>query len=79
MKLYSSHVPTTFVQKAIVGLSSSIFGFIDPRRAQDVAALGEVTGAYSLRFMREKMLESESGRKILLEKPSLKDTVNLDG
>jgi len=34
-----------------------------------VAALGETTGELSLRYMQVKMMESESGRRILEERP----------
>ena len=34
-----------------------------------VAALGETTGTTALRKMRDQMLQTESGRKILRERP----------
>ena len=43
-----------------------------------VAALGETTGLYALKQMREKMLLDKTGRQILREKPLVNSsTVNL--
>lgn len=43
-----------------------------------VAALGETTGLFALRKMREKMLLDKTGRQILREKPLVNSsTVNL--
>jgi ubiquinone biosynthesis protein COQ4 len=68
---YDTHVPTSFFQKSMIGVGSSFLAFLDPMRADLVAALGETTGNLSLRWIRQKMLESESGKEILLNRPSL--------
>ena len=43
--------------------------FMNPLRADMVAALGETTGALSLRYMERCLLETEAGRRILSERP----------
>lgn len=71
-RLYKSHVPTTSAQKALLGLSSAVLAFVDPTRANHVARLGESTSIVGLQRMRQTMLESDEGRRILSERPCFK-------
>jgi len=42
--LYSTHIPTTPLQKAFVAMYSAFTAIADPERGDMVAALGEATG-----------------------------------
>lgn len=42
-----------------------------PARADLVAALGETTGDWALRAMRQRMAASPTGRQILVERPRI--------
>ncbi|KAI7866375.1 ubiquinone biosynthesis protein Coq4 [Spinellus fusiger] len=70
-KLYESHIPVSRLQKAVIAVGSTVTAFRDPMRTDLIAALGETTGRRSLAHIRDKMLESEGGRRILKERPSI--------
>eukprot|EP01138_Halocafeteria_seosinensis_P004203 gb/GECG01004298.1/.p1 GENE.gb/GECG01004298.1/~~gb/GECG01004298.1/.p1 ORF type:complete len:263 (+),score=30.12 gb/GECG01004298.1/:1-789(+) len=57
--------------RAWLTLSSMLNAIRDPRRADQVAAVGELTGRHALQRMRERMLESETGRKLLQNRQRL--------
>jgi ubiquinone biosynthesis protein COQ4 len=71
-RLYPTHVPSTFPQKAVLAASSAVLGFIDPSRTQHVARLGETLSCGALGRMREVMRKSEDGRRVLAERPCFK-------
>ena len=78
-KLYPGHVPTSFVQKAILGVGSAVAGLTDPWRADMVAVNGEVTGQLALASMRDKMRATDEGRRILKDRPRINThTVDFD-
>lgn len=68
-KLYPSHVPTNFFQKAALAAGSSILGFLQPQKTEMIAILGETTGYIALKQMLEQMRRTQEGRQILFEKP----------
>ncbi|KAI9264072.1 ubiquinone biosynthesis protein Coq4 [Phascolomyces articulosus] len=68
-KLYDTHIPIPFQQRALLAAGSALTALFDPLRGDMVAALGETTGTTALKRMRDQMLQSESGRQILRERP----------
>lgn len=44
---YASHVPTTPTQKLLLSVASALSVFANPERGDMLAALGEVTGAFT--------------------------------
>lgn len=66
---YPTHVPLNGLEKGALALLSLWGAFRDPRRGDLVAASGETTGLPALHAMRNRMLASETGRRILLERP----------
>ena len=69
--LYDTHLLTTNVQKAVLGVGSSVIALADPYRADMVAVSGEVLGHKALELMYEKMKNSKEGRTILKERPTI--------
>ena len=69
--LYDTHLLTTNVQKAVLGVGSSVVALADPYRADMVAVSGEVLGHKALELMYEKMKNSKEGRTILKERPTI--------
>jgi len=67
--LYESHVPTTMLQKLMVATRSAVGALREPERADLVASLGDATGHDALQRMRDRMRDSEVGRRILEERP----------
>ena len=74
MPLYTSHVPTTALQKNFIGIFSAFKALNNPHRADAVAALGEVTGRAALERMRTKMRSDSVGRELLRDRPLLDNT-----
>ena len=78
-KLYPEHIPTSYVQKAILGVGSAAAALLDPWRSDMVAVNGEVTGALALSCMRRRMEADEEGRQVLRERPRINTkTVDFD-
>lgn len=50
-------------------LESSINAFKEPENGQHLSHLGDLTSYYALLRIRDKMIKSESGRRILKEQP----------
>jgi ubiquinone biosynthesis protein COQ4 len=66
-------------QRTILAIGSSISSILDPRRHDMIAALGETTGAETLKKLCDGMHNSEEGRNILKDKPRINTTtINLD-
>mmetsp|Transcript_6074 Transcript_6074/g.8992 ORF Transcript_6074/g.8992 Transcript_6074/m.8992 type:complete len:234 (-) Transcript_6074:911-1612(-) len=68
---YPGHLPTSGPQKAIVAATSAIWSLIDPRRADMVGTLGEVTGRLALERLRNRLLVCEDGKALLRERPKV--------
>lgn len=49
-------------------VDAALTAFLDPERDDAVATLGELTGETALKAIRDKMLEDETGRKIVNER-----------
>ncbi|XP_068628704.1 ubiquinone biosynthesis protein COQ4 homolog, mitochondrial [Battus philenor] len=70
-EMKENFIPTTQFQRTILSIGSAAIALLNPHRGDMIACLGEVTGESSLQYMREKMLETNEGAKILAEKPRI--------
>lgn len=68
-RLYPAHIPMAATTRLALSLGTAFGAFLYPQRADLVAATGELTGKDALRSMYNRMLESKSGQRILIEKP----------
>ncbi|KAG8901209.1 Ubiquinone biosynthesis protein [Tulasnella sp. 403] len=76
---YPGHYPLNTLENAFMAVGSAIMALRDPRRGDMIAALGETTAGYSLDRLRDAMLASPEGRRVLKERPSVNsDTVDMD-
>ncbi|KAG8787248.1 Ubiquinone biosynthesis protein [Serendipita sp. 397] len=76
---YEGHIPLNWAENAFMAVGSAVMSLLDPRRGDMIAALGETTAGNSLYHLREQMLESPEGRKILRERPRVNtDTVDME-
>ncbi|GFY06727.1 ubiquinone biosynthesis protein COQ4 homolog, mitochondrial [Trichonephila clavipes] len=69
--LYKDHIPTSFLQKALLTIGSSMLCITDPFRHDMIAVFGETTGYASAKQIREKMLNDPEGSTILNDKPRI--------
>jgi len=76
--LYPHHIPTSPIQKLILGVGSAAAALSDPWRADMVAVNGEVTGLPALQFMHQKMAASQEGCRILSDKPRISSSILSD-
>jgi ubiquinone biosynthesis protein COQ4 len=67
--------PLTPLQRLGTLLHSSLTAINNPTRADAVAAVGEVTGSYALSKILVAMEKNDVGRRILVERPIVDDTV----
>ena len=67
--LYPTHQRLSRLQKAAVTAAAAAGAVLMPQRADLVGALGETTGGPALRRMRDRMRATESGRRVLVERP----------
>ncbi|KAK9458286.1 ubiquinone biosynthesis protein Coq4 [Dipodascopsis uninucleata] len=71
-KNYPEHVPLNTFQRLFLAVGSGIYNFIDPRRADLIAVLGETTATpYFIYRLRDVMLSDPTGRRILRERPRI--------
>ncbi|KIW07808.1 ubiquinone biosynthesis protein coq4, mitochondrial, variant [Verruconis gallopava] len=77
---YDGHVPLTRVERASLAVGSALWCFFDPTRADMVAACGEATAQpYFINRLRDAMLSSPTGRRILRDRPRMTSkSLNLD-
>lgn len=72
---YPGHVPLTGIERAALAVGSSLLSFLDPRRGDLIAALGEATAApYFADRLRRAMLADATGRRILRNRPRITST-----
>lgn len=72
---YAGHVPTTLLEKALLGSSSAILALASPREAHLVGVVGETTGAAALRRLLFRMEKNPVGRTILQDRPQITSKV----
>ncbi|RYP03998.1 hypothetical protein DL765_010339 [Monosporascus sp. GIB2] len=72
---YPGHVPLTRIERTALAVGSGIMSFLDPRRGDLIAVVGETTASpYFIRRLRNAMLSSPTGRRILRERPVITST-----
>ncbi|XP_058301392.1 ubiquinone biosynthesis protein COQ4 homolog, mitochondrial isoform X2 [Hylobates moloch] len=75
--LYSHHIPTSPLQKALLAAGSAAMALYNPYRHDMVAVLGETTGHRTLKVLRDQMRRDPEGAQILQERPRI-STSTLD-
>lgn len=74
-----NHQQTSFLQKGLMAIGSSLLALSRPTRGDMIAVLGETTGPFALERMRQRMMRSETGRYILEKKPQINSsTINFE-
>ncbi|TVY92519.1 Ubiquinone biosynthesis protein coq4, mitochondrial [Lachnellula willkommii] len=69
---YEGHVPLTRVERAGLAVGSAVMSWLNPRRGDLIAALGEATATpYFIYRLRDAMLASPTGRRILRDRPRI--------
>ncbi|KAI0067233.1 Coq4-domain-containing protein [Artomyces pyxidatus] len=68
---YPGHIPLNWFENAFLAVGSAFMALSSPKRGDMVAALGETTAGLALPRLRDRMLESEEGRRILKERPRI--------
>ncbi|KAI1109527.1 ubiquinone biosynthesis protein COQ4, mitochondrial [Nemania sp. NC0429] len=72
---YPGHVPLTGIERAALAVGSGVLSFLDPRRGDLIAALGEATAVpYFADRLRRVMLADATGRRILRDRPRITST-----
>ncbi|KAJ4416059.1 Ubiquinone biosynthesis protein [Gnomoniopsis sp. IMI 355080] len=72
---YPGHVPLTYVERAGLAIGSGIMSFMNPYRGDLIAAFAEATSTpYFIPRLRDAMLRSPTGRRILRDRPRLTST-----
>mmetsp|Transcript_1286 Transcript_1286/g.5243 ORF Transcript_1286/g.5243 Transcript_1286/m.5243 type:complete len:716 (-) Transcript_1286:2890-5037(-) len=72
-ELYPGHRPLTMLQKSLLSVAAGVGAVAFPHRADLVGAVGETTGWYALRRMRDRMRRDPTGRDILRRRPRITD------
>ncbi|PSS12461.1 hypothetical protein M430DRAFT_126022 [Amorphotheca resinae ATCC 22711] len=69
---YPGHVPLTFIERAGLAVGSAVISLANPYRGDLIAALGEATATpYFIYRLRDAMLASPTGRRILRDRPRI--------
>ncbi|KAI9376251.1 coenzyme Q biosynthesis protein Coq4-domain-containing protein [Aspergillus egyptiacus] len=69
---YPHHVPLGFFEKGFLAVGSAFGALLNPRRADLIATLGEVTATpYFIYRLRDAMLQDPAGRQILRDRPRI--------
>ncbi len=68
---YPGHLRIGSGQKCLATVYAGISAYLDPRRDDMVALLGEASGTFALRKMRKAMMSCPDGRRVLESKPVL--------
>ncbi|KAG0642940.1 coenzyme Q biosynthesis protein Coq4-domain-containing protein [Tuber brumale] len=72
---YEGHVPLTIPERGLLAVGSAVMSLLNPRRADLIAALGEATATpYFIYRLRDAMLSSPTGRRILKDRPRINST-----
>jgi ubiquinone biosynthesis protein COQ4 len=77
---YEGHVPLTYLERGALAIGSAILSYLDPRRGDLIAALGEATAQpYFIYALRDTMLSDPVGRRILRDRPRITSaTLSMD-
>ncbi|KAM0150525.1 hypothetical protein ACHAPG_008775 [Botrytis cinerea] len=69
---YPGHVPLTSIERGGLAVGSAVMAFFNPYRADLIAACGEATATpYFIYRLRDAMLSSPTGRRILRDRPRI--------
>ncbi|KAJ6257177.1 Ubiquinone biosynthesis protein [Drechslerella dactyloides] len=69
---YPGHVPLTGPERLFLAAGSALMSFIDPRRGDMIALLGETTAQpFFITRLRDTMLRHPTGRRILRARPRI--------
>ncbi|OCK79514.1 ubiquinone biosynthesis protein COQ4, mitochondrial [Lepidopterella palustris CBS 459.81] len=72
---YEGHIPLTKIERGALAIGSALLSFRDPRRGDLIAALGEATAQpFFIDHLRNRMLLSPTGRRILRDRPRINST-----
>ncbi|KAH6855102.1 coenzyme Q biosynthesis protein Coq4-domain-containing protein [Chaetomium sp. MPI-CAGE-AT-0009] len=72
---YPGHVPLSGIEKAALAIGSGLMSLRDPRRGDLIAAFAEATATpYFIYRLRDAMLASPTGRRILRDRPRITST-----
>ncbi|KAF2803036.1 ubiquinone biosynthesis protein coq4, mitochondrial [Mytilinidion resinicola] len=72
---YDGHIPLTKIERAALAIGSGLLSFRDPGRGDLIAALGEATAQpFFISALRNRMLRSPTGRRILRARPRITST-----
>ena len=72
---YPGHVPLNGIEKAALAIGSGLMSFLNPRRGDLIAAFAEATSTpYFIPRLRDAMLSSPTGRRILRDRPRITST-----
>lgn len=78
-EMKKNFIATNPFQRTLLSCGSAAIALLNPHRGDMIACLGEVTGESAIKYMRQKMIESEEGTKILKEQPRINSgTVSFD-
>ncbi|SPO30771.1 related to COQ4 - responsible for restoring ubiquinone biosynthesis in coq4 mutant [Ustilago trichophora] len=73
------HIPTTFLGRALLTAGSALGLLNNPSRGDLLSMLTQVSSGASLAHLLESMRSTESGRRLLIERPSVNsETVDVD-
>ncbi|KIJ66841.1 hypothetical protein HYDPIDRAFT_108760 [Hydnomerulius pinastri MD-312] len=76
---YPGHIPLSTFENAFLAVGSAVMALVDPRRGDMVAALGETTAGSTLTKLRDALLDSPEGRRILKDRPRINSkTLDMD-
>ncbi|VEU19646.1 DEKNAAC100493 [Brettanomyces naardenensis] len=74
-KKYPNHIPLYPYEKVAMFVTSAIGAFLHPEKNQYIVALGESTAIPPfLKRLRKQMLDDETGRQILKDRPNITST-----
>ncbi|KAI0600626.1 coenzyme Q biosynthesis protein Coq4-domain-containing protein [Biscogniauxia sp. FL1348] len=69
---YPGHVPLTRPERAALAVGAGVMSLLDPYRGDLIAAVGEATATpYFIYRLRDAMLGSATGRRLLRERPRM--------
>ncbi|KAK0749577.1 coenzyme Q biosynthesis protein Coq4-domain-containing protein [Schizothecium vesticola] len=72
---YPGHIPLNTLEKAALAIGSGLISLANPRRADLIAAFAEATATpYFIYRLRDAMLASPTGRRILRDRPRITST-----
>jgi hypothetical protein len=66
---YHKHQHRSIFDRITIAIHNATTAFADPTRADAVAALGEITGQITLQRIHQRMMDNETGRLILQDRP----------